>query len=228
MTTLISILLTLSYFSHAAPACSTTPQKIAGIEEICDEALPKCISEVGGAEKIAATLNDSQNRVDTDELFTRLIFAESLASGCNINDPEIFESIAWTLKNRLARKKIYGGSNDDRSVALKPQQFSSSTGPCDVSKRTEFFCPTKDKDFEAAWLKASQAWTKTKTAKNPIPTVRHYFFSRHFDKSAPKGKKFPDGTIGCQHYKGIPASWEKPGDKIKSIGTCATFHNVKE
>lgn len=207
------LILSLSFSNAETTSCA--PKQTSGLKALCDQLTPTCIPEIGGADKIAEAMNDPKNKVSDDELFTRLIFAESLASGCDLENPEIYESIAWTLKNRMARPKNYGSG---RGVVLKPSQFSSSTGPCDVARRTEFFCPKDAKEFEQAWINASKAWVKTKSGKNPIPTVRHYFFPKHFDGSKDK----------CAKWKGVPPSWGTPENTVKKIGDCATFHNVKE
>lgn len=221
MMPLISFIVTLSATSFAAPSCPTAPKSVSGIMEACNKLLPKCI-ETGkhfdGPEKAVDVIKNLTKDSSDDELFTRLIYAESLASGCNLNDPAIYESIAWTLKNRVAsgKSKIYGSG---RGVILHPGQFSSSTGPCDVAKRAELLCPSKDKNFELAWAKASQAWSKTKTGKNPIPTVRHYFFPHHFDSST---------KPNCAKWKGVYPTWAKKENAVKEISNCAIFYNVKE
>lgn len=141
-----------------------------------------------------------------------------MASDCDLKNDEIYENIAWTLKNRVERKDFYGkGTN--RGVVLKPSQFSSSTGSCDVAKRTEFLCPTSHKGFEEVWKKASRAWENTKTGKNPIPTVRHYFFPKHFDNSK---------EANCAKWKGVHPNWATEQNKVAQVNSCATFHNVKE
>jgi hypothetical protein len=214
---LLSILLAVN--ASYATNCQPHSQKIENIKEVCNELPPKCIPEgdnFKGSAKAATVIESLTKNVSDDELFTRLIYSESLASGCKLDD-EIFEDIAWTLKNRVARKDFYG-KGTARSVVLKPSQFTSSTGPCDVAKRKEFLCPTQFKGFDQAWIKATNAWKNTSTAKNPIPTVRHYFFPHHFDNS-----KEPS----CLKWKGVQPSWAK-GPPVKSIGTCATFHNVSE
>jgi hypothetical protein len=216
---LFSILFALNT-SSAATSCQSNSQGINNIKETCSNLSPVCIQEgdnFKGSAKTAVVIENLMKNVSDDELFTRLIFSESLASGCDLNN-DIFESIAWTLKNRVARKDVYG-KETDRSVVLKPSQFSSSTGPCDVAKRKEFLCPTQFKGFEEVWIKATKAWDNTKSAKNPIPTVRHYFFPHHFDNSK---------QSNCLKWKGVQPAWAKQAPAVKSIGTCATFHNVSE
>src|SRR5690606_14899949 len=113
--------------------------------------------------------------------------------------------------------KIYGKGRD---IITKPGQFSSSTGPCDVAKRKEFLCPQSlGPKWHETWAKASMAWAKTKKEKNPMPSVRHYFFPSHFNDS-----KQPN----CGKWKGIYPSWAKKESAVKSIPNCAIFYNVKE
>lgn len=221
MTLILSILLALSNLTLANENCSSTPKKAAGLKEVCDQFPPKCIEKgthFEGSEKAVTVIKKLTQDSSDDELFTRLIYAESLASGCDLNDPKIYDYIAWTLKNRVTanKPKNYGSG---RGVVLHPGQFSSSTGPCDVAKRTELLCPRKDKNFEAAWKNASAAWEKTKTEKNPMPTVRHYFFPHHFDNS-----KKPN----CAKWRGITPSWAKKESAVKEIPNCAIFYNVKD
>lgn len=214
------LILTLLWtqISNANPVCATAATATTALKEIGNKVGPKCIPEIGGAKEIEAAMNDPKNNVSDDELFIRLIFAESLASDCTLSDNAIYENIAWTLRNRVDRKKQYGNGTN-RGVVLKPSQFSSSTGSCDVAKRTEFFCPTSSKQFEQAWAKATQAWQKTKKESNPIPSVRHYFFPKHFDSS-----KDPK----CLKWKGVLPSWATKENTVKTVNSCATFHNVKE
>lgn len=219
MTLLLSIL--LSFTTANASDCATRSQNISNIKAACDEVAPKCIEKgthFDGTEKAVSVIKRLTKDSSDDELFTRLIYAESLASGCDLKDPKIFEYIAWTLKNRVTsgKSKMYGTG---RGVVLHPGQFSSSTGPCDVAKRAELLCPRKDKNFEASWNKASKAWEKTKTEKNPMPTVRHYFFPHHFDKST---------KPNCAKWKGVYPSWAKKESAVKEIPNCAIFYNVKE
>ncbi len=216
---LLLSILTVTNFAHAGVCPSEKNQNVKVIKALYEAVQPTCIQREAKHfknTKVSEVISRLTEDISNDELFIRLIFAESLASNCNLNDDQIFESIAWTLKNRVDRKSTYGNGTD-RGVVLKPNQFNSSTGNCDVAKRTEFLCPTSFKGWERAWINATKAWEKTKSLENPMPSVRHYFFPTHFDNSKT-----------CKRWKGIQPDWSTNENTVSKIGNCATFHNVDE
>jgi hypothetical protein len=219
---LLSILFILNPAN--ATDCTQNSQKIKNLKEVCNVLEPKCIEEgvnFKGSEKAVTVIKNLTKDSSDDELFTRLIFSEALASTCvpGKDENKIMEGISWTLANRVAANKP-GNYGTGRGVVTQPSQFSSSTGPCEVAKRKEFLCPQKlGPKWHETWEKASQAWAKTKKEKNPMPTVRHYFFPNHFNNS-----KDPS----CLKWKGKSPSWATPQNKVSEVPSCVTFHNVKE
>jgi|GEM_PF-3594337 hypothetical protein len=195
--------------SEICPAPNSSTKNFTDLSCIQDKIVPKCI-EVGSnfeskdspesvIEKLTKDLSD-------EEMYTRLIFAESLASQCidgsnvdSVKSKAISEGIAWVLKNRAqsGKEKQYGSG---RGIITKAQQFRSSTGSCDVAKRVEFLCPEKaGAQWQKVWANASEALQKTNGEKNPLPKVYQYFFDGHFDKS-----------VNCAKWKGVQPAWAKP------------------
>jgi hypothetical protein len=148
--------------------------------------------EAGTPEKQMAQMMSS---LSDEEVFIRLILAETLASGCP--SEKVAEGIAWVLKNRVdANKPKLFGTN--RGVVFHDFQFRSSTGSCDVAHRETFLCPSREPDFEAKYEMARRAYAKTKDnkVKNPMKDATMYFFFKHFDES-----------IDCAKWKGVLPAW---------------------
>ena len=129
------------------------------------------------------------------QVFARLVLAETYASTCP--SPEVAQSIAWVIKNRLlAKNQVRYGLG--REVVFKPYQFRSSTGDCDVAKRSLFLCPTSmNEGWEQAWKMAMKAVEQTDELEaNPLANAYQYFFYQHFDES-----------INCAKWKGVIPDW---------------------
>jgi len=158
------------------------------------ELTPKCFSEEGyewtnPEETMAKIMKD----VTPEEVVTRLIFAESLASNCSFEKlDKVSESIAWTIHNRnWAKSNAYGIGL--KNIVFKNSQFRSSFADYDVAKRKEFLCPTGNNNFKKLWGLAYDSFEKTilKPESNPMKPVRNYFFPNHFkDSKNPKIQKW--------------------------------------
>ncbi|MNS98371.1 hypothetical protein D3C72_1327350 [compost metagenome] len=177
--------------------------------------IPKCI-EVGtnfdNKDTPESVIERLTKDLSDEEMFTRLIFAESLASQCidassvgSAKAKSISQGIAWVLENRVKanKEKQFGVG---RGVVTKTSQFRSSTGSCDVAKRVEFLCPEKaGAHWKAAWANAQEALHKTREGKNPMPGTKLYFFAHHFDNS-----------VNCAKWKGKPAGFAIPKNEVAS------------
>ncbi len=148
--------------------------------------------------QIMQTLSD-------EEIYTRLILAETLASTCPSESTS--DAIAWVIKNRINAKNA-SRFGIGRDIVFKDYQFRSSTGDCDVAKRDVFMCPSSiGKDvWRAQWLQAQASYKKTLTQKNPIgPNSFQYFFLKHFDKSE-----------NCSKWKGVNPAWATSKNEVNS------------
>lgn len=166
---------------------------------------PKCFSSEMIKKSKASPerqLAELMKGLSDEEIYTRLILAETMASTCP--SKESAEAIAWVIKNRVDAKnsKRFGLGRD---VAFKEYQFRSSTGDCDVAQREAFMCPSSV-DLEK-WKMAQNAFFKTQnvSSKNPIgQNTYQYFFYKHFDKSE-----------NCKKWKGVTPAWAKENTEIK-------------
>lgn len=153
------------------------------------------------------------------EVATRLIFAETLASGCASQD--LAQAIATVIQNRIQdSSKRFGKSV--REVVFQKAQFRSTTGGCDVSQREAFLCPARAK-WPGGW---QELWTKSLTAyksagETPQPdlqNVMNYFFFQHFNESK-----------NCVRWKGVVPDWATPSSRVEPDGmiipsSCVGFY----
>lgn len=160
-------------------------------------------------QKITSSLTDR-------EIMIRLVFAETLASGCP--SQEVAQGIAWILRNRwTADNEARCGTG--RGIAFKDYQFRSTMGSCDVAKREAFLCPTGEKQFSTFYKLAEEAWLATLGSKeNPLSGAHQYFLPQHFDLSKT-----------CARWKGVLPNWAKPNlliqpKSLKTSSKCITFY----
>lgn len=153
----------------------------------------------GTPEKQMQTL---MSELSDEEVFTRLIMAEMIASTCP--SKEVAIGIAWVLKNRVKEnsKSKFGLG---RAVIFKDYQFRSSTGSCDVAKREIFLCPERSDNFKLYRNMAKEAYANAfkSNEENPIPGSTLYFFYKHFDKS-----------VDCSKWKGSTPAWAKEENEV--------------
>lgn len=169
---------------------------------------PECLplaDKSAYAGKPEEKLKQQMQNLSDDEIYTRLIFSESLAANCGGKLSKesvdvVTQGIASVIRNRLAAKneKKYGL---DAQVVFKPYQFRSTTGSCDVAKRKEFLCPSQagQENWKALWQSASQAWQKIKKQGSTIGDAKMYFLSEHFNESK-----------DCAQFKGKQPAWVDP------------------
>lgn len=153
---------------------------------------PRCLADrkglAGTPESVAAAIL-KDNKIDENEVFARLVFAETSASGCasTTESDAVALGIAWVLRNRALEPKRFGHGT---RVVTAPKQFRSTLGTYDVARRDIFLCPGHGgADWRARWEKAVAAWAATAdAAKNPVPAVFNYYLPRHFEGSKLKDK----------------------------------------
>jgi hypothetical protein len=225
----------IHFSTQASEICSTksASQNFSDLSCLQDKIIPKCL-EVGtnfdSRDTPESVIEKLTQGMSDEEMFTRLIFAESLASQCITADnaaseksQSIADGIAWALANRVNSKKDkqYGSG---RGVVTKTAQFRSSTGGCDTAKRVEFLCPEKaGTQWQTTWANAQAALHKTTSGKNPLPQVYNYFFFKHFDTS-----------VNCAKFKGKLPTWAKPENQVdgklpglSKDDTCVQFFKDK-
>ncbi len=181
---------------------------------------PQCLQEEKTGERTPETSAAallSVSGIGDDEIFTRLVFSETLASNCakTAEADAVAQGIAWIVSNRTREPKRFGNGT---AVVTAPKQFRSTFGTYDVSRRKEFLCPEKTEgDWKTIWTKAESAWKATADpAKNPLPGAFHYYLGRHFKSS----------KLKVSH----PA-WAKPPNKrltptlpgLEKKSTCISF-----
>lgn len=195
---------------------------------------PVCIEDSvnglsGGEEKAVEKLTEN---LSDDELYSRLVFSESLASRCFTEksaDDALMSAtargIAWVVLNRVRANKMAFGLA--RGVVTAPKQFRSSFGTCDVAKRREFLCPVSQDANEAfrkkVWDAAVTAVQGAKDPRNnPVPGVYHYFFPRHYD-----------GSKNCGKWAGKSPAWAVPANRANlpvdfpaALGACLEFYRL--
>lgn len=154
------------------------------------------------------------SELSDEEVFVRLIMAETLASTCP--SQAVAQGIAWVIKNRVdARNASRFGLG--REVAFKDYQFRSSTGSCDVAKRSVFMCPTSANNQELYDM-ARAAYRETQNGTNPLSGAYQYFFFKHFDRST-----------DCARWRGITPDWatasrEKNPSNLRFDRSCIKFY----
>lgn len=195
-------------------------KKIAAecISNILENQKPDCLklsaNEIAEIKKTnpESVLQTKMSALSPQETFVRLIFSENLASNCP--NEKIAEGIAMTLKAR--------SENSKKNIIFEKQQFRSSTGDCDVAKRSEFLCPDlSDPKQKQAWEQALAAYKKVFLGSEKTPQVTHYFFLKHFDNS----------KDSCAKWKGIRPSWSKPEKALADFSDqkqCAEFYNLNK
>ena len=212
--------------SEICPATKNSAKNFTDLSCIQGAIIPKCIDVANnfeGKDSPESVIEKLTKELSDEEMYTRLIFAESLASQCidasnadSTKSKAISEGIAWVLKNRAqsGKEKQYGTG---RGIVTKAQQFRSSTGSCDVAKRVEFLCPEKaGAHWQKVWANAQEALQKTNGDKNPLPKVYQYFFDNHFDKS-----------VNCAKWKGVQPAWAKPESQSEMPGLAKTDSCIK-
>lgn len=147
-------------------------------------------------------LKEMMKSLSDEEIYTRLIMAETLASTCP--DKATSQSIAWVINNRIKAKNASRfGLN--RDVVFKTYQFRSSTGDCDVAQRNIFMCPSLNTaSWQKHWSMASESYKETLKAKNPIGESSYqYFFFKHFEKSK-----------NCSKWKDVVPAWATSKNEV--------------
>lgn len=105
-----------------------------------------------------------------EEVFARLVFAETLASTCPSR--AVAKGIAQVIRNRMEAKDPRFGMG--REVIFKKAQFRSTTGSCDVAQRAAFLCPTGNSNFERFWQLSVAAGRKSQdSANHPLKGVHN-------------------------------------------------------
>ncbi len=195
-------------------------KKIAAecISNILENQKPECLklsaSDLSSIKKNnpESILQSKMSDLSSEETFVRLIFSENLASNCP--SEKIATGIAMTLKTRSANSK--------KNIVFEKQQFRSSTGDCDVAKRSEFLCPDlSDPAQKQAWEHALTAYKKVFLNNDKTPQVTHYFFLKHFDNS----------KDSCAKWKGIRPSWSNSKKALADFSDqkqCAEFYNLNK
>ncbi len=181
---------------------------------------PECISSASiGKGDPESRLRALMKDLSDQEVFARLILAETLASTCPSAD--VSRGIAWSLRDRVEARnsKSFGLG---REVVFKKQQFRSSTGSCDVAMREVFLCPSSaGASWKSRWKDATEAYAETqrRDAKSPFKSkAYHYFFPRHFDQS-----------VNCAKWKGVTPAWASSARELKPKGleiksSCVGFY----
>ncbi len=195
-------------------------------------AVPECISNPTNIPKgqEEATVASLTAHLSDDEMITRLVFAESLASEC-FHSPApvdgtvegVTEGIAWTILNRVRDLKKTG-----REIVTARKQYRSTMGTCDVAKRSEFLCPIRSGSTEAltrqVWNAAERSVARARAGKgNPIRGVHNYFFPKAFDHSK-----------NCASFRGKFPDWASPGNEVplpkpvsSALGGCLRFYRTR-
>lgn len=162
-------------------------------------------------------LKNEMAHLSDDEVFIRLILAESTASGCY--SEQLARAIAITIKNRVSADKESFGKG--RNIAFKPYQYRSSTGGCDVAQRDLFLCPRRNEVSQKRLIQVEKIYNevfKKKEVSNNLAKSYNYFFPNHFNSSK-----------NCAKWQGVLPAWAKSKKSIEenAIGvkkSCAIFY----
>jgi hypothetical protein len=136
-----------------------------------------------------------------EEIFARLIFAETKASHCK--DPQTTKTIAEVISNRIQKRNA-----NVRSVVFENDQFASSLNFYTGSAKDDFLCPKDAK----TWAEAMQLATKLMqdpTSNTLSKDAVHYYFFQHLAS-----------------FK--PPIWTKAYKSSRELGSCMTaYENPK-
>lgn len=202
-----------------AESCNSTTDMKQTSQNILQCIKPQCFANEGFQDKskdAEDVLKDKLSAVSGEESVLRLIFSEMLASNCtdnlsNENLQQMGQGIAQVINQRVLNiKQNKTGFSKEKAVVFAKTQFRSSTGGCDVAKREEFLCPTKNPNWEKIWKLAQSAWTKVTKQKATDNKVLFYYFPKHFDNSK-----------NCSKYKEpeVFQNWKKGKVEVPAMAT---------
>lgn len=173
---------------------------------------PECFSSEGFVDKSMPPeeiLKKKMEKLSGEEAAQRLIFAEMLASDCaeSLKGKDL-NQMALGIASVINKRVLENKSRDIKQIVFAKAQFRSSTGSCDVSKKAEFLCPTKNNNWEKIWIVAQSSWQEIKKTDPLKGRAKYYYFPKHFDKS-----------VDCSKFKGqeVFENWKK--GKIEVMGT---------
>ncbi len=155
-------------------------------------ALPLCRSEQSSIDSIFADVKanaKTPNKYraykqalvgESDEnLFARLIYAETKASSCVERENEIMPIVAAVIHRRIERR---GG--DIQAVIFERDQFASSLNNYSESHYRDFLCPVDQKAWAQALALATVDGVKEEGVSLPKDAV-HYYFYKHSSRFTP-------------------------------------------
>lgn len=198
-------------------------------KQIFDCIQPVCLTTDAFKGKVKSPediLKSKLKGVSPEETVTRLIYSEMLASQCSQELSEdrlkqMASGIAAVIYHRVLKiKSISAQDSKEKLIVFEKTQFRSSTGSCDVAKREEFLCPTKDPQWEKLWKIAQGAWKNIKQ-KDPLDTKTiFYYFPKHFE-----------GSKNCAQFKSpeVFEKWKKGKTEVpiensnKELNECVRF-----
>lgn len=153
---------------------------------------PECLPSDGFQDESKASediLKVKLAKVSPEETVIRLIFSEILASQCvgNLSEDSLKQmanGISSVIYHRSLKIKSNSAQDSkEKTVVFEKTQFRSSTGRCDVAKREEFLCPTKEPNWQKVWQIAQDSWKGIMKQDLLDPKATFYYFPKHFDNS---------------------------------------------
>lgn len=223
------IFLTFFVVPIFAESCKKYDKIFMQTQNIMECIKPECFPNEGFQDKSKTpeeVIQKKMEAISSEEAIYRLIFSEMLASYCTdfLSDEKISligQGIAAVISQRVKNYKInQEDSAKENKVVFEKAQFRSSTGGCDVAKRAEFLCPTKNPQWEKLWRVAQESWREVKK-KNPLKgAAKFYYFPKHFINSK-----------DCAKYNGAEVfhTWKKGKVEVqllsesKEVSECVKF-----
>lgn len=211
---IIFYFLVFVYNFHFAEAqvCSSKNILNESSKEILNCIEPECFSvaDIDKDNKPELIIRQNLEKISEEEAVVRLIYAEMLASSCSssLSNEELGQmalGIASVISKRFSSAQKKNKNVSLKDIVFQPMQFRSSLGSCDVSKRAEFLCPSKEKENEIrVWKEARNAWGKLKFQDPLKAKAQHYFFYKHFNNSQ-----------NCHRFKGVVPTWANDSAEVK-------------